>query len=417
MRRLLSQIRPRFPASPLGIWAVESDSAQVVWGQLPAGRVQVDVADSVVAIDHVGGAGSIVVEDLPAATSLRATVTWHDGTEQAALRQAKLHLRTLSPPPGELLAKIATISDLHLGAKHWGFFKTMEESKLTLPPSLGSLPEPHPILCAQAGVAEALQWGASHLVLKGDAAHHRTQSAFALVDDFLDDICGDGPDRFAPNSILIIPGNHDVDNKSAIPLPGSYGRRNPVPITRTHAHLDLPGVRLIVGDTTIDGEGPGTLDRCEAGILDLAAESDLPVLLATHHHFQPKSYPTYWPMGIPAPQSINFLDSLGQANPRSLVTSGHTHRNRIRRHGSVVVSQVASTRDWPGVWAGYRIYEGGISQVVRRIARPGAIHWHEYSKDAVLGAWRFWSQGSPEQRCEAWPWPELPFNTTLSTTP
>ena len=402
--RIRQRVHARFPPSPLQVWAVESDSVQVVWGQLPAGRVGLSVAGRTVSIDHVGGAGSIVADGLPASSALEAEVSWHDEHDRTKPRHASLSFRTLATPPGELLAKVATISDLHLGARYWGFLKTMEESKLLLPPDLEPPLQPHPIRCARAAVEEALGWGATNLIVKGDAAHHRTKSDFALVDDLLDQICGAGPNRFAPGSILAIPGNHDVDNKSEMPLPATFGRQNPVSITRTQAYLDIPGIRLIVGDTTIDGEGPGTLDRCGSGILELAADTKLPVLVATHHHFQSRSYPTYWPMGIPAPQSTDFLHDLRQANPRSVVTSGHTHRNRARDHGPVLVTQVASTRDWPGVWAGYRIHEGGMSQVVRRIARPGAIHWHEYSKDAVLGSWRFWAQGPLGQRCLTWSW-------------
>ncbi len=380
----------RFPASPLAIWAIEDDAVQVVWGDLPPGEVQAEVGNQTAALDHVGGAGALVVNNLPPSSKLQMVVRSAAGT-------TVLKFTTLTPPPGERLARIATVSDLHLGAERWGFLKTMNESKMELPagidPAIAATPAS--MRCATAAIDEAVAWGASQLVIKGDAAHHRTPEAFQLVDQLVD--------KFADLPILMIPGNHDVDDKSDMDVPSTFGQRQ-LPLIRTQDHLDLPGLRLVATDSTIDNTGPGTINENRSELLDLVAGSPDPVLLAIHHHFQPRSYPTYWPLGIPAPESTDFLTDLGRANKNTLVTSGHTHRNRVRHHGPVLLTQVASTRDWPGVWAGYTIYEGGISQVVRRIAQPGAIHWHEYSKDAVGGIWRYWSSGPMKQRCLSHSW-------------
>ena len=54
--------------------------------------------------------------------------------------------------------------------------------------------------------------------------------------------------------------------------------------------------------------------------------------------------------------------------------AGHTHRNRVRRFAAardVPFVEVACAKDYPGAWAEYRVYEGGYTQVVRRIAAPG----------------------------------------------
>ena len=39
--------------------------------------------------------------------------------------------------------------------------------------------------------------------------------------------------------------------------------------------------------------------------------------------------------------------------------------------------EVACAKDYPGVWAEYRVYEGGYTQVVRRISAPDALAWTE----------------------------------------
>ena len=91
--------------------------------------------------------------------------------------------------------------------------------------------------------------------------------------------------------------------------------------------------------------------------------------------------------------------------PDVLVTSGHSHRNRARRAGPLVVTEVGSTKDYPGVWAGYAAYEGGIVQVVRRMTAPDTMEWIEYSRQAVGGAWRWYAPGGLDDRCFSHRWP------------
>ena len=60
--------------------------------------------------------------------------------------------------------------------------------------------------------------------------------------------------------------------------------------------------------------------------------------------------------------------------------AGHTHRNRVRRFaatGAVPWVEVACVKDFPGTWAEYRVFEGGIIQVHRRISTPEALAWSE----------------------------------------
>ena len=34
-------------------------------------------------------------------------------------------------------------------------------------------------------------------------------------------------------------------------------------------------------------------------------------------------------------------------------------------------------KDFPGAWAEYRVYEGGITQIVHRVSSPDALRWSE----------------------------------------
>jgi 3',5'-cyclic-AMP phosphodiesterase len=39
--------------------------------------------------------------------------------------------------------------------------------------------------------------------------------------------------------------------------------------------------------------------------------------------------------------------------------------------------EIGCTKDFPGTWAEYRVYEGGIMQVVHRMSTPEALSWSE----------------------------------------
>ena len=45
---------------------------------------------------------------------------------------------------------------------------------------------------------------------------------------------------------------------------------------------------------------------------------------------------------------------------------------RASRPRDVPFVEVACVKDYPGAWAEYRVYEGGYTQVVRRVAAPAA---------------------------------------------
>lgn len=68
------------------------------------------------------------------------------------------------------------------------------------------------------------------------------------------------------------------------------------------------------------------------------------------------------------------------------------------------MTEVASTKDFPGVWAGYTVYEGGLTQTVRRSLDPDAMRWTEYTRRAVGGVWGLWSVGTLADRCLVLDW-------------
>lgn len=357
---------------------------QLAWGRLPVGPVAATArlggrAVAEAQIDHPGGPGVLDLEGLTPGRRYEIDIRSASGS---VIEQA----RTPMPPPGAELYRFATISDLHLGSDHFGFFKRMVDRS--------DHHEPFAFRSAVSAIEAARAWGAEHVVIKGDAAHHSRTSDFELVGRLVD--------HFADVSISLLPGNHDVDQRETS-LPAQVGRRG-IAYEPAVSALDRPGVRLVLGDTTITGAGPGTLQRVGDDLIDAAASSDRGVVIVVHQQLQRRDPVRYWPPGIPGHEADSFLDRLASARGDAVITSGHTHRNRARRHGGLLISEVAATHHWPGVWAGYAVHEGGIRQVVRRIGGDDIIHWHEYSKNAVLSVWQHYAVGRLDQRCLSHQW-------------
>jgi hypothetical protein len=168
---------------------------------------------------------------------------------------------------------------------------------------------------------------------------------------------------------------------------------------------DVPGLRIVLVDTSVPGHRHGEITPHVDEIADAVRDAPGPAFVALHHQLMTTPVPTYIPVGIDRDQSRAFLDRLVAANPAVFVTSGHTHRHRRRRHGSAVITEVGSPKDYPGTWAGYVVHEGGIRQVVRRVARPDVLRWTDRSSAAAFGLWGRWSPGTLDDRCFVHTWP------------
>jgi predicted phosphodiesterase len=298
----------------------------------------------------------------------------------------------VAPPPGELLCRFATISDLHLGSRAHGLLNTMVDRSGARVPA--------PVRCARGALAELRTWGPDLLVLKGDLTQHGWREEWHALGDLLAPAAGQVPAPDVPT--IGVAGNHDrghardVETGDGLLLAGL--KADPVQV------VDLPGVRVVVVDTTAD-HNPGTIRLHRSEVLDAAADARSPVIICLHHPLERWPLPLKYPMGIPWPESAHFARDLARANPRAWVTAGHTHRNRRTDRAGIVHTEVGSTKDWPAVWAGYAVHEGGARQVVRRIMAPDALGWIEYSRLAVGGVWRWYAPGLLSQRCFSHTWP------------
>ena len=202
--------------------------------------------------------------------------------------------------------------------------------------------------------------------------------------------------------IDVIPGNHerskigDIDPDLALRAIGLH-------LVEGVETVDHGGVRIVLADTVRRGTDHGTVDAIADDLIE-AVSVDAPTLVALHHQPTRFRVPLYLPPGIPGPQVRPLLRSLGDANRRVLVTSGHTHRHRRHDFDGVTATEVGSTKDFPGTWAGYQIHEGGIVQTVRRISEPTCIRWTDHTRRAAAGLWPKWSPGRIQDRCFTLEW-------------
>ena len=298
--------------------------------------------------------------------------------------------RTLPRPPGERLATFATVNDVHFGELECGLVEGME-----IGPVLRAEPgePPYPDVMNQAAVREivALNPAVDAVIAKGDLTTHGTPEEYQRFLDTYQPAFGD--------KLHVIWGNHD----------GYYGHRfadqGPFSVT-------LDGVVLAVLDTVIPGMATGQVSTEQLEWLDqLAAdaESDRPVLVFGHHHvWDPRSKTraeTYF--GINPDDSERLVELVARRPAICGYFAGHTHRNRTRRFattGDVPWVEVAAVKDFPGTWAEYRVYEGGILQVHRRISTPEALSWSERCRAMFGGLYPQYALGGIGDRCfPIWP--------------
>jgi predicted phosphodiesterase len=255
------------------------------------------------------------------------------------------------------------------------------------PAVVSSSPEgatPYPDLMSRAAVAEISAIDPVAVVAKGDL------TASGLVGEyetFLECYLGAFGDR-----LVHVRGNHDAFT----------GRRY---AAEPCQEIVVPGAILAVIDTVIEGRDSGQVRSEQLEWLDeLAARADRPVLVFGHHHaWKPGSTnraADYF--GINPTDSERLVEVVARRTSINGYFAGHTHRNRVRRFaetGEVPYVEVACVKDFPGSWAEYRVFEGGILQVHRRLSSSGALAWSEQCRNLFWGMYPGYALGRLEDRC------------------
>jgi 3',5'-cyclic-AMP phosphodiesterase len=392
----------------MDLFAADDRSIQLSWASLPCREATVEIGDQRFTIEatppewyrtfggrrlpsHMGGPGALTVCGLEPDTSYEAVVSG-----PGIARRAAATVRTAPTLQlGEAVFRFATISDMHVGERFVGPARRLRDPR----PRPDQL-DPYPIRCAAAALAEAQAWGAELLVVKGDLTYAARPAEASSVADAL---------ASARVPIQAILGNHDVYGRADV---SAVLAERGIPAHRDAYGMDVPGLRLVFGHTPVPGLHGGRLGGNQArDLAHLAGEAAGPVVLVVHHPPRRLPVQTYYPPSISWRDSNRLLSAVSAGNPATLVLAGHTHRNRLYRSHGVLVSEVGATKDYPGQWAGYTVYERGVRQVVRRITRPDVIAWTEMTKRVALGVWGWWSPGRLSDRCWVLEWPSRIIRT------
>jgi 3',5'-cyclic AMP phosphodiesterase CpdA len=169
--------------------------------------------------------------------------------------------------------------------------------------------------------------------------------------------------------------------------------------------VDVAGATLAVLDTVRPGTDRGRVPAEQLDWLDaLAAESSGPVLVFGHHHpWDPSSSERsneYF--GINPDDSEALCAVIARRESIAGYFAGHTHRTRTRHFPqarNVPIVEIACVKDYPGAWAEYRLYDGGYTQLARRIDAPAALAWSEKTRGMFAGLYRDYALGTVADRC------------------
>lgn len=292
--------------------------------------------------------------------------------------------RTL-PAPGELLATIATVNDVHFGETEAGVIEGVD-----IGPVLRSEPgsEPYPELMNRCAVAEIVGLEPDAVVVKGDLTSNGSTGEYERF-------CAVYGEAFG-NRLYHVRGNHDACHGGRF---AAFDRQR----------IDVPGATVALIDTAIEEQANGQIAEETLDWLDtLAAEATGPVLVMGHHHcWNPDSDAREASFfGIDPADSLALVAVAERRRSIRGYFAGHTHRNQrqvFSATGELPWVEVASVKDYPGSWAEYRVYEGGICQIHHRISDPDALAWSNRTRAMYAGLYTEYAFGTLQDRCFALP--------------
>jgi Icc protein len=287
---------------------------------------------------------------------------------------------------GQLLARVATVNDLHFGETVCGLLDGVE-----LGPALQADPgaAPYPTVMNRAAVSEIRAISPDAVVAKGDLTSTGSALEYAEFESVYR--------RPFADRLVVTLGNHDK------PIAGGG-----VPLGPRVQAVDLPGATLAVLDTARPGRPGGQVSDEQADWLDeLGTRTDRPVF--GHHPaggedmarlFGPESGPATC---LDDESTRRLVSVVARRTSVAGYFAGHTHRNKVRHlpsTGRFPWVEVACVKDFPGSWAEYRIFERGIFQVHHRISSdPAARRWSERCRALFGGYYPAYALGEETDRC------------------
>jgi 3',5'-cyclic AMP phosphodiesterase CpdA len=299
------------------------------------------------------------------------------------------------------VATFATLNDLHFGEPMVGGVLTddMESGGEAQPgfplARAEDTDEPYWRFMNEDAIDEINESGVDCAFVKGDIADRgqpwqfeEAARAFA---------------RFAmPHHAFL--GNHDYLAKQSGDDVDGYALLGQPSAPRS---VELAGWQLVLLETSLPGEHHGVFeaDRLEWLADTLSGrQSSEPTLVLMHHQPVPPEHRDRYPntIGLEPEHSLSFFDCIGQNPQVRAVLIGHTHRNRLRKaasSGATPYVEVQCTKDYPGGWAHYRLFEdGSFRQEVRRTSSERALTHSRRCRDFYNGFYRHFALGPLEAR-------------------
>jgi Icc protein len=311
-------------------------------------------------------------------------------------------VRTLPAPRARRTASFATLNDLHFGEPRFGGQLTPDHEYGDEAPGFPLIraedtDEPYWRIMNDDAIAEIEAAGVDAVVVKGDIADRGLPEQFGFARTAFAKLS-------APHFAFL--GNHDY-----------YGRHNGAGVVDGYELLGQPpaprsvslgGWRLVLLETAVPGDHHGELDDDRlawlAAALAETRERATPTLLLMHHQPVPPEHRDRYPnsIGVRPEHSLRFFDLIGAHPQVKAVLIGHTHRNRVRRYpaaGTTPFVEVSCTKDYPGAWAFYELYDdGSFRQEVRRIATPRALAHSTRCRHCFRGFYRDFALGALAER-------------------
>lgn len=318
-------------------------------------------------------------------------IVCHDGDVVVRLEELQpattysvgdVSITTLPRPSGELLCRFVTVNDLHFGEVDCGRIDDNEGGPIQ---RVVAGEPPYTETMNRGAASEIAAISPAAVIVKGDLSLDGQLDEWEAFEACYRGIFGD--------RLHVVRGNHDAYHGQSA-YAGDHW-------------IELPGVSIALIDTVIPHGTTGHITADQLDWLDTrAAEADRPVVVMGHHQ--------QWIAGASArrpadyfglnPDCSDALASVVERRDRIVAyTAGHTHRHRVRRMRCGVPSiEIGCVKDFPGTWAEYRVFEGGIMQVVHRVSTPAALLWSERCRHLYRDFgidYETYALGTLEDRC------------------
>ncbi|MED5261243.1 MAG: metallophosphoesterase [Myxococcota bacterium] len=313
---------------------------------------------------------------------------------------------TLPAPTAREAATFASLNDVHFGEKKIGGVLTEDKEYGDEAPGFPVIRAddtaiPYPRFMNTDAVTQINALGVDAAIVKGDIADRGLPEQFQEAGECF------GNFEMPYHALL---GNHDyLGEKAGHPADG-YALLGQEPAPR---RIEIGGWHLLLLETALPGQHHGVfgrdrLDWLEAALSESSA-TGAPTLLVMHHQPVPRSHGDSYPnsIGLRPEDSELFFEMVGQHAVIRAVLIGHTHRNRVRLYpasGDVPFAETTNTKDYPGTFAHYRLFEdGSLHQEVRRIESPRALEHSTRCRGLFRGLYRNFTMGSLADRSFAVP--------------